>query len=453
MTLALGALAGLGRNTITGMLCTTGQQFRDWSAAYRLFSTPRFEPDCLFGVARAAVAQELEPQTPYCAAIDDTLLRKTGKRVYGAGWRRDPLGPPFQTNLVWGQRFVQIAAALPDADQPGPALSIPIDFLHAPTPNKPKEMADEEVWKKYREECKTHNLSLVAAQRIQLLRRHLDADGQAARTLWVSGDGGYTNETVLKQLPERTVFIGRIRKDAKLYYPPGAEPENVRGRKPSYGLRAPTPEQLRTDETLPWHTVTAWAAGKKHEFRVKTLARVQWRTAGHTTLLRLVVIAPLGYRLRKGSRLLYRQPAYLICTDPQAPLEKVLQAYLWRWGIEVNHRDEKQLIGVGQAQVRAKNSVNHVPALLVASYSLLRLAAYRAYRIGPPLPEVPPPRWYPNGKPQPPSMSRVTQQLRAELWGKALGLNSSGFPAKDPNVTKPEKRYPDLASAVLYTAN
>src|ERR1039458_8519113 len=37
------------------------------------------------------------------------------------------------------------------------------------------------------------------------------------RQLLVSGDGSYTNRTVLRQLPERTTFIGRIRKDAKLF--------------------------------------------------------------------------------------------------------------------------------------------------------------------------------------------------------------------------------------------
>jgi hypothetical protein len=41
----------------------------------------------------------------------------------------------------------------------------------------------------------------------------------------------------------------------------------------------------------------------------------------------LVVIAPLGYRLRKGHRMLYRKPAYLLCTDPDLDLALLLQAY------------------------------------------------------------------------------------------------------------------------------
>ena len=39
------------------------------------------------------------------------------------------------------------------------------------------------------------------------------------RQLILSGDGSYTNKTVLRNLPPRTTFIGRIRKNAKLHLP------------------------------------------------------------------------------------------------------------------------------------------------------------------------------------------------------------------------------------------
>src|ERR1035438_6925244 len=65
----------------------------------------------------------------------------------------------------------------------------------------------------------------------------------------------------------------------------------------------------------------------------------------------------LAYRLRKGSKLLYRDPAYLICTDPELDPRQIIETYFQRWDIEVNFRDEKTLLGVGQAQVRAAASV------------------------------------------------------------------------------------------------
>jgi hypothetical protein len=60
--LAFGVLNCMGRHTLTGMLTASGQQFMDWSPAYRLFSKQRVDTSKLFDVVRAGVLQELEPQ-------------------------------------------------------------------------------------------------------------------------------------------------------------------------------------------------------------------------------------------------------------------------------------------------------------------------------------------------------------------------------------------------------
>jgi hypothetical protein len=57
------------------------------------------------------------------------------------------------------------------------------------------------------------------------------------------------------------------------------------------------------------------------------------------------VIKPLGYRLRAGSKLLCRQPAFLVRTDVNLDLQLLVQSYIRRWEIECNHREEKSLLG------------------------------------------------------------------------------------------------------------
>jgi hypothetical protein len=66
---------------------------------------------------------------------------------------------------------------------------------------------------------------------------------------------------------------------------------------------------------------------------------------------RLFVIAPTPYRKRLSGRWYYREPAYLLCTDRQNSPHQLLQIYFDRWQIEVNHREEKDTLGVGQAQL------------------------------------------------------------------------------------------------------
>jgi len=61
--------------------------------------------------------------------------------------------------------------------------------------------------------------------------------------------------------------------------------------------------------------------------------------------VRLLVIEPVPSRVGKKSKLERREPAHLICTDPARPLPELLQAYLWRWDIEVNSFPVFQLHG------------------------------------------------------------------------------------------------------------
>ena len=452
--LLLSALVCVGRHTITGLLCTSARQFQDWSADYRIFSRARFDPDKIFTVIRRAVLQSLKPDQPIVTTVDDSILRRTGTRMPGVTYQRDPLGPPFHVNFVRAQRILQISAALPPNQNAAPARMVPIDFVMAPRPPKPRKDAPEETWKAYRHKVRHSRVNHVGARRIQKLRRQLDTDeaGQK-RALWVTGDGRFTNKPVLKGLPAHTVFIGRIRGDAKLYHLPSPKDQSARGRRRVYGHRAPTPEALRKDETVGWQTVKVFAAGKVHNLRCKTLAPLRWRSAGAEHDLRLIVIAPLAYRPRKGSKLLYRKPAYLICTDPNLPVDQVIRAYIWRWDIEVNFRDEKQLIGIGDAQLRSPASVETAPALFVAAYAILLLAAARAYGVNGKPDILPPPKWRPNHNKPRASTLDLIRHLRCELWGEALRLpRFSGFMDNPTSDQKPQKSNPDLASAILYAA-
>ena len=408
----------------------------------------------IFSVIRNHVLTQLAPQQPLCVAIDDTLLRKTGIRIPGVAWRRDPLGPHFQTNFVRAQRVLQFSADLPLAD--GNHRMIPISFTHAPTPVKPSPKACEQQRAEYRKASRLARLPWLASQQIVCLRQALDQQPAGAqRPLYVFVDNGYTNTPVLKPLPAHTVLVGRIRKDAKLYFLPPQPPSTPqRGRPRRYGEQAPTPEQLRVDETVPWQSLPITIAGVTHTMRVKVRHHLLWRTAGLSHILQLVVIAPLGYRLRQGSRLLYRQPAFLICTDDQIDLLPLLQGYVRRWDIEVNFREEKTLLGVGQAQVRHPDSVENVPALQVAAYSMLLLATIaNTQSQGCDL--LPTPKWaHSTATTQRLSTARAIGQLRAEAFGRALGLqNFSDFVYSTPPTSNPEKFTPHLSSAVLYANN
>lgn len=434
---------------MTGLLTTSGSQFQDWTATYRLFSQNRIPIPEIFSVVRRSIADQLPAGAPFRAVLDDSLLRRGGLHTPGVAWRRDPLGPRFQTNFVRGQRFLQISAAMPGRD--GLFRMAPIAFLHTPTPHKPPRKATEPQWAQYRLQARDSRLSLRATQQMIQLRQSLDQDaGGKQRTLLLAFDGGYTNATVLRNIPPRTTCIGRIRKDAHLCFPPDLALSKGRGRPLRYGPQAPTPEQFRTDDAYPWQPIPFTHSGVAHQLRYKCFPNLMWRTAGVQQILQLVIIAPLAYRPRKGSKLLYREPAYLICTDPTLEPRQIIEAYFQRWDIEVNFRDEKTLLGVGQAQVRAEASVESAPAFTVAAYGLLLVAAQRAFgdsHAG----LLPQPKWAASSQGPRTSTQQLLHQLRAEVWGRGLGIeNFSGFAPDLAPHAKPEKCTFPLASAVCY---
>lgn len=294
---------------------------------------------------------------------------------------------------------------------------VPIAFQHAPTPVKPSKNATADQHKAYREALRQQNLNRETLELLATLRE----ETPAARHLIITGDGSYTNKTVLRGKPGGSTYIGRGRKDMVLHHLPETV-AGANGRPRRYGIQAPTPDQLRQDESVPWQTVEAFAAGKRHEFRIKTIGPVLWRKAGADLPVRVVVIAPLGYRLRKGSRMLYRQPAYLICTDPELPLEKLVQYYLWRWGVEVNFREEKTLIGTGEAQVRTAESNQHLPAITVAAYALLWTVALQVLAAGTTFRGLRPPKWRRDRSSEGklPSTGDLLRLLRYEIWAGVL---------------------------------
>lgn len=440
-TQCLAGLANLGRHNITGALCTAGLQHQDWSSAYRALQ--RVPVEKIFAQVQKLTLAHVPTDQPWVVGMDDSILRKTGRRIPGCGWRRDPLSPPFHVNFTWGQRVLQLSAALPSSD--GAARLVPVDFRHAPLPAKPGRKATAQQQQAYKEALKQANLNRLARDCVAQLRAR-----EPARALHLVVDGRFTNRTLLHSLPQQTVLIGRIRKDTVVHFLP--QIRAGRGRPRRYGTIAPTPQALLHDPAQPFETVSAWACDRRHDFKIKTLGPVRLPICGVDQDVRIVVIAPLGYRLRQGGKLFYRQPSFLLCTQANLPVQTILQEYLWRWDIEVNFRDEKTLLGVSEAQLRNPAAVDNHPSCAVAAYSLLLLAAQSFERS--PIRAFPLPKWRRHQPPPRLSTSHLVSRLRCDLWAHCLRQPIlDHFSSRSPSDQNPPKINSSLASAVFHARN
>lgn len=376
VTIGIGLLGASHPKTITSAINFLDMVFH-WSAFYKLFSRSKWDCEGIFGPIIQEAVSLCPVYDPIISAIDDTLVRKTGKKIPGTAYARDPISPPFHVNLVIGQRYLETTIMCHGSD-PNSSRAVPVAFRHAP-PVKAGKVTSPEEEQILKEEKKKHNMSVRGRQQLFSLRGAIDAiPGGYDRVLIQSADGSFANSCFLTDPPHDTVIVARARKDTVLVEP--LCPEQRKGNR-KYGQRLPSPKDILASDNYGTRTMEVFKHGRKLAVHYKCVQNVRWPGATHDQPCNLIVIKPFPYRLTKNGRTLYRQPAFLVVTGAinKITIEQAIRAYLLRWEIEVSFRDQKAILGIGKAQVWNKDSVAKVPAFMSACYAALLLASIRLY--------------------------------------------------------------------------
>jgi hypothetical protein len=405
---ALAWPSAMGDRTISQDICLLGRSQRDWSADYKMYSRSPWDAEQLFD---PVIDEYLEryPQAPVVMPIDDTKVHKTGRHIPGASWQRDPMSPPFHINFIWGMRFLQASVVFPHHQEGNfSARAFPVRFHHVPVVPKPRQTASDDEVKQYHAARKDKNLSTAALGLIQGVRQSLDERGAGDRPLLIPADGSFCNRTFFKTPISRVNLLARCRKDARLCFPAAFDPRR------KYAGEVFTPQDVHNSGRLPWKQTRVYFGSKRRKLRYKVIDNVLWRRGAATRRLRLIVIAPIPYKMSIHSRINYRHPAYLLSTDLKSSTKKLLQHYFDRWQIEVNHRDEKAILALGHSQVWSPLSVPRQPAFTVACYSMLLLSCLRHSGPGRTSEFAPLPKWR-KSQPNRPSLQDMLTLLRKNL--------------------------------------
>jgi hypothetical protein len=115
-------------------------------------------------------------------------------------------------------------------------------------------------------------------------------------------------------------------------------------------------------------------------------------------------------------------------------------------------REEKTLLGCGQAQVRNPNSAESLPGFVAAMYGLLHLASHRA-TAKPNTLILPRPKWYKKVDAKRITTGDLLNNLRAQLWAKATELNFSDFVNMQINTRSLRNNLTCNSSAAFYMRN
>lgn len=368
-----------GRRTVTGMIRGAGAVGKKHHSSYhRLFAAAKWSLDELGLAVFALLLPWLPPVIEL--SLDDTLCRKRGLKMYGAGMHHDPLQSSRKTAIVsWGHSWVVLAVLVRFPFCPHRVFSLPILcrlYLNH------KACATWRVVERTR-----------PALAVELLGRLCTRYPE--RAFHAVADSTYGGESVLGQLPQNCGWTSRLPLDARLHEPLSPRRPGKPGRPRRRGPRMASPEQLLAQRA---HRTCLHLYGRHDRVRLSTQVSCWYSVP--TRPLRIVAVEPLC-----GGRPVQA----LYSTDDKAAPEAVLQQYSRRWSIEEVNRACKTHLGMEQPQGWTPLAVKRTAPVALLLYSLIVLwfarVGVHAYH--------PPHRpWYPS-KPNP-SFFDMLQTLRRE---------------------------------------
>jgi len=330
--LACGFLAQPGRRTVCGMLAGAGLS-RLWphDRAHSFFSRARWNPDDLgIAAARLVISLLVPDGEPVEVLIDDTLLRRRGKKVWAASWFHDGSAQgPAKTG--YGNNWVMLAVRvrLPMISRP---VAVP---AMAKLVIKGTNSASR-LW--------------LARRMITSLARELPG-----RRISVTADSAYAGQE-LKQLPDAVTWTTRLRANAALHDLPPAR-TGKRGRPPKKGDRLPP---LAKIAAAAFSQVTVTRYGKTETIAAHA-STCLWYSVTGTLPVTVILIRD---KSKTGCDLA------LVTTEQDPDIARVIERYAARWSIEVAIEDAKQLFGTGQARNRTAAAVERTIPFMLACQAI-----------------------------------------------------------------------------------
>ena len=268
-------------------------------------------------------------------AVDDSVFRRSGRRVFGVAWQHDG-SSPARNKLSFGTCFVTagIVVALPFCTRP---VCLPVlARLHVPGKGKARKA-------RKRDAAPASTVSAAVALVTVL------AGAFPGRAVHVVADAHY-HGPALRDLPQNVTWTTRLPKNAVLY---DLAPPRVRkpGRPPRKGPRPGTAADLAA--------AAAWTPAAVRIYRRDTAGDLAEVTCLWYGCLDVITVRVILARDQIAT-------LALVTTDLAAPAAVLVERYAARWSTEQAFADARNVPGAGEARNRARRAVQRtVPFALI----------------------------------------------------------------------------------------
>jgi hypothetical protein len=322
-----GMLFAKGRRTVASWLRAAGvsTHFSD----YYYFISAVGRKSILLGTRLLVLLLGRLPSGPrVLLALDDTPTKRYGPKVQGAGIHHDPAPGPADAKFLYGHIWVTVAWVL--RHPLWGTIGLPLRALLYIRQKDIATLPQKLGWK-------FQTKLLLGARLVLWVWKIVTAAG---KRLWVVADGAYAKRPFLK--PLRTlgvVVVSRLRKDAALRdLPPKLKKgqRRPRGRPRTYGKHRISLAK-RAAAKGGWQTIECVRYGKTVTKKYKTFQATYPPACG---MIRVVMVQePDGCE-------------FFFCTDPEASVQEILEAFADRGAIEQVFHDVKEVWGAGKQQLR-----------------------------------------------------------------------------------------------------
>lgn len=336
--LVTGLIAQTRRRTVCGMLLGAGLE-RAWhhARAHRFFATARWSSDRVGLLLCDQIIRLLLPAgAPITLAVDDTLFKRAGKKVYGAFWHHDGAakGPkPIGYGNCWV--VAGIIVELPFLSRP---VCLPV-LVRLWFPKGAGKIA--------------HARAMVEPV----------ATRYPQRTVHVVGDAAYISER-LRELSGNITWTSRLKVTSVLHQAPPPRTGKV-GRPKTKGPRLGTPSNLAKAAT--WRNAMVRRYGRTDAVQIAEIVCI-WYGVLHTQAVRVILVRDNKPRTADKDERGYGLP--LITTDMASTAEHLIARYASRWSIEPVFFHARRTLGVGEARNRLRNAVQRTVPFGMIAYSL-----------------------------------------------------------------------------------
>lgn len=390
---------------ITEIIYASGNVSRGhWCRFHRFFSQAAWNLDTLSMALAKLILTVLTPGAELYWAVDDTLCRKRGLTLYGAGMHYDPLISSRAKPLVsWGHDWVVLCLILVHPFwAPTKVFALPVAMrLYRNHQGLTKGKKGRAKANKPKANHRTR--PDLAMELIRLVAGWFPDD-----EILITGDSAYGGRSVLKYLPANVHLISRVHPKAALYEPAPPRGPKAKGAPRKKGKRLPNMVKWAEDAKKPWKRLEFDQFGLHAKLAVKTMQALYYK-AGGERLLTIVLVRDL-----EGGR----PDQMFYCTNLDWDVRRILTVYSHRWSIECTFRDSKQYLGLEDPANRLALAVERTAPLALLLYSLVVIWFHRGGHAELRFPERP---WYP-GKQEPSFADMLTTLRHVSLEEKTATL-------------------------------